>query len=90
VVVYSTQQLLEVYVRYENSEDVQWDAFENIEQQFESRDYNYVIGTIYLEKLLQEEWQLNNKISLVLKGIVDEVPSKTLVTKEREAVLELV
>lgn len=90
IVAYSTQQLLEVYVRYEDAKDVQWDAFESIEQQFESNDYNYVIGIINLEKLLQEEWQLNNKISLVLKGIVNEVPSETLEKKEREAVLESV
>lgn len=70
VVKYSTQQILEVYVRYSNPKDVQWTDFENISQRFESKNYNYVIGEINLAKLHQEEWQLNKNISLILKGIV--------------------
>lgn len=86
VVTYSTDQLLEVYVRYQTKEDVQWNDFETISQRFESAAYSYVIGTIRLEQLLQEEWQLNKEISLILKGI----PTETIVTnavKEKEAVL---
>jgi homoserine dehydrogenase len=71
LVSYSTQQLLEVYVRYQDKETVQWDAFQNISQRFESKAYSYVIGSIYLEQLLQEEWALNDRISIVLKSILD-------------------
>lgn len=71
LVSYSTQQLLEVYVRYQDKETVQWDAFQNISQRFESKVYSYVIGSIYLEQLLQEEWALNDRISIVLKSILD-------------------
>jgi len=71
IVTYSTQQLLEVYVRYQDKNTVQWEDFETISQRFESKDYNYVIGSVYLEKLLQEEWALNDHISIVLKSILE-------------------
>lgn len=72
LVTYSTQQLLEVYVRYQDKDTVQWGDFENISQRFESKDYSYVIGSIYLERLLQEEWALNKDISVVLQAILEE------------------
>lgn len=89
LVSYSTQQLLEVYVRYQDKETVQWDAFQNISQRFESKAYSYVIGSIYLEQLLQEEWALNDRISIVLKSILD---GETLevTNKETDAVLEAI
>jgi len=89
LVSYSTQQLLEVYVRYQNKENVQWDAFQNISQRFESKAYSYLIGSIYLEQLLQEEWALNDRISIVLKSILD---GETLevTNKETDAVLEAI
>lgn len=89
VVSYSTQQALEVYVRYNNSNDVNWNDFKSIQQRFESEDYNYVIGTIILEDLRQEEWQLNDNISLILKGIVQETPTPPLQQEVEETVLEL-
>lgn len=86
VVTYSTQQLLEVYVRYQNKNAVQWKDFKNISQRFESKDYSYVIGSIYLEQLLQEEWALNNNISIVLKSILkEEIPEA--IKKEKEVAL---
>jgi homoserine dehydrogenase len=86
VVTYSTQQLLEVYVRYQDKNTVRWDDFENINQRFESKDYSYVIGTVYLEQLLQEEWALNQHISVVLKSILKEESPK-VVNREEYAVL---
>lgn len=89
VVTYSTQQLLEVYVRYNDKNAVQWADFESINQSFESKDYNYVIGNIYLEQLLQEEWQLNDNISIVLKAIVED-SSNIVQEKTNNAVVETV
>jgi len=72
VVTYSTKQILEIYVRYQDKNTVQWEDFKNISQRFESKDYSYVIGSICLEQLLQEEWALNNHISVVLQSILEE------------------
>jgi homoserine dehydrogenase len=63
------RQLLEVYVRYRAKSDVNWDDFESIHQRFESREYNYVLGSIFLEKLHGETWQKNNHISVVLNAL---------------------
>lgn len=89
VVTYSTQQLLEIYVRYTDPNDVQWDDFQNISQRFESKDYNYVIGSIYVEQLLQEEWQLNNAISIVLKEILKDSSLDLAQQKALETVAEV-
>lgn len=89
VVSYSTRQLLEIYLRYDSKESVQWNDFEYIDQRFESKDYNYVTGVIDLEKLLQEEWQLNSNISIILKQIIPN-STKANAQQEQEAVLELV
>jgi len=87
VVSYSTRQLLEIYLRYDSKENVQWDDFEHIDQRFESKEYNYVTGVIDLEKLLQEEWQLNSNISIILKSIVPN--SVTSSVQQQETALEL-
>lgn len=63
------RQLLEVYVRYRDKGDVYWDDFESIHQRFESRNYNYVIGSIFLEKLHQDIWHNNQHISVVLNAL---------------------
>ena len=60
-------------MRYSDAKDVQWSDFESINQRFESKGYNYVIGEINLGKLQQEEWQFNNDISLILRGIVKNI-----------------
>lgn len=72
IVSFSTRQLLEVYVRYEKEETVKWEDFKSIQQRFDSPNYRYVIGTISLEQLLQEEWQLNEDISVILHGIIND------------------
>jgi homoserine dehydrogenase len=86
LVTYSTQQLLEVYVRYQDKNTVQWGDFKNISQRFESKDYSYVIGSIYLEQLLQEEWALNKDISVILQTILEEETPKGI-NNENQAVL---
>jgi homoserine dehydrogenase len=86
LVTYSTQQLLEVYVRYQDKSTVQWGDFKNISQRFESKDYSYVIGSIYLEQLLQEEWALNKDISVILQTILEEETPKGI-NNENQAVL---
>ncbi len=48
------RQLLEVYVRYKDKSVVNWDDFESIHQRFESHEYNYVIGSIFLKHLREE------------------------------------
>ena len=85
VVTYSTQQLLEVYVRYQDESAVKWEDFETISQRFESSHYSYVIGSIYLEQLLQEEWALNEHISVVLKSILEEKHSEIIKNEKQVA-----
>jgi homoserine dehydrogenase len=63
------RQLLEVYVRYKDKSVVNWDDFESIHQRFESHDYNYVIGSIFLEKLHGEIWHNNPNISVVMNAL---------------------
>lgn len=83
LVTYSTQQLLEVYVRYQDKKTVQWEDFKNINQRFESKDYSYVVGSIYLEQLLQEEWALNKDISIVLQTILEEETPEGIKNKKQ-------
>ena len=69
-------QLLEIYVRYQDKSTVKWADFESIQQRFESQEYSYVIGSIFLEKLHDEAWQNNTAISVILNAIASEQPSK--------------
>ena len=71
----SNQQALEIYVRYQDKGAVQWSDFRSIQQRFESHDYNYVIGSISLEKLHQDVWQNNVGISVILNAIASEEPA---------------
>lgn len=68
----SNHQILEIYVRYQDKNMVQWSDFKSIQQRFESHDYNYVIGSIALEKLHQDIWQNNPAISVILNAIAQE------------------
>lgn len=81
----SDHQVLEIYVRYHDKDVVQWSDFRSIQQRFESRDYNYVIGNIALEKLHQDVWQHNSAISIILNGIAQEEPISPQLKQTAEA-----
>lgn len=67
---YSQEQLLEVYVRYADANDLNILDFTNITQRFESKGYNYVIGEINLEKLYRLPCVKNPKVSLIVNKIL--------------------
>ncbi len=67
---FSQDQLLEVYVRYKNTADVFYEDFESINQQFESKDYRYVIGEINLEKLQEGHWINNPNLSIIVNQVL--------------------
>jgi homoserine dehydrogenase len=67
---FSTHQLLEVYVRYKNTADVFYEDFEAINQQFESKDYRYVIGEIDLAKLREGQWANNPNLSIIVNKVL--------------------
>jgi homoserine dehydrogenase len=48
---YSSEIFLEIYLRYEKTEDVDLLDFETITERYESKDYKYVIGVVGLKSL---------------------------------------
>ena len=50
---YTTDFLLEVYLRYNDARDLERFEFESFSEKFSGRDSNYVIGNIKLENLLK-------------------------------------
>ncbi len=56
---YSRHQILEIYVRYQQDEDLQGLDFLEISEKYEGRESKYLIGTINLENL----YQLQNSLS---------------------------
>ncbi len=50
---YSTENLTEIYLRYQNIVDLSLFEFEEISEKHVSKDFNYVVGKIKLNKLLK-------------------------------------
>lgn len=67
---FSQNQLLEVYVRYKNTADVFYEDFEAINQQFESKDFRYLIGEINLAKLHEGHWVNNPNLSIIVNKVL--------------------
>ena len=70
---FSQDQLLEVYVRYVDRNDLNLSDFDNISQRFESAAYSYVIGEINLDKLNNLPWTKNPNVSLIVNKILSTV-----------------
>lgn len=67
---FSQNQLLEVYVRYKNTADVFYEDFDVINQQFESKDFRYLIGEINLSKLHEGHWANNPNLSIIVNKVL--------------------
>ncbi len=70
---FSQDQLLEVYVRFVDRNDLNLSDFDNISQRFESAAYSYVIGEINLDKLNNLPWTKNPNVSLIVNKILSTV-----------------
>jgi homoserine dehydrogenase len=81
---FSQDQLLEVYVRYENRDDLNLSDFDNISQRFESQAYSYVIGEINLDKLNNLPWTKNPKVSLIVNKILSTVKEEFAIPGHKE------
>jgi homoserine dehydrogenase len=58
---YSTEQILEIYLRYHQEEDLELFDFEDITEKYIGKDFNYVIGTISLSQLFALKNELNQR-----------------------------
>jgi len=61
---YNPKSLHKVYFRYTNNSDLIGLNFSNIEQQYESHEFNFIIGEISLENLIEVD--LNNREAVFL------------------------
>ncbi len=81
---FSQDQLLEVYVRYVDRNDLNLSDFDNISQRFESAAYSYVIGEINLDKLNNLPWTKNPKVSLIVNKILSTVKEEFTIPGHKE------
>jgi homoserine dehydrogenase len=81
---FSQDQLLEVYVRYVDRNDLNLSDFDNISQRFESAAYSYVIGEINLDKLNNLPWTKNPNVSLIVNKILSTVKEEFAIPGHKE------
>jgi len=62
----TTEFVIEVFVRYQNREDVPSSDFISVAEKYRSNDGNYIVGKIHFEKLIQSKWSHNPGISVLL------------------------
>ena len=87
----NTDVSLNVYFRFNKSEVLKAFGFSEIQEEYKSKNYHYVVGNIPLLKLIEkQEYILQEKLFVALteKGIVEEPvnKSKQVVTKEFEEI----
>jgi len=58
-ITYANDMVMEVYLRYYSKRNLALFEFEEISARFESEEYNYVIGLINLNKLVEMKDQIN-------------------------------
>ncbi|MCU0353134.1 MAG: homoserine dehydrogenase [Cytophagales bacterium] len=58
---YATDATLEVYVRYENEDDLQLIGFDDITERFENHRFRYVIGSVSLRRLVEIKRRLTKR-----------------------------
>ena len=81
---FSQDQLLEVYVRYVDRNDLNLSDFDNISQRFESAAYSYVIGEINLDKLNNLPWTKNPNVSIIVNKILSTVKEEFAIPGHKE------
>ena len=57
---------LEVYVRYQNRDQLSAVGFSSIRERYESDSFNYLIGTITLAQLRKATWVNDKEVSVIL------------------------
>lgn len=62
---YSTHEMLDVYLRYKKN-NIDLSLFSDIEQKFESKECNYVIGKINLHDLISADWIRSEDVNVIL------------------------
>lgn len=85
---FSQKQLLEVYIRFESHDNIDFSAFEHISQHFESEAYSYIIGEIDLQLLQADNFAKNPRLSIIVNKVLTTVPEESTTTKKK--VLEYV
>jgi homoserine dehydrogenase len=66
--------LVHVYLRYESRKDIDALGFVEIDEEYRSADFNYVLGVIPLSQLAKKADELRNKklfVALTEKGIIE-------------------
>lgn len=58
---YSTEQSIEIYLRYHQEKDLELFDFEDITEKYLGKDFNFVIGTISLSQLFALKDELNQR-----------------------------
>ncbi|MCD6068377.1 MAG: homoserine dehydrogenase [Bacteroidetes bacterium] len=83
---FTNDVLLQVYFRYNSQEDLQRFGFDEINEKYTGRDYNYIVGKLSLQQLIKErQYILDNNlfISLVNETVCldDEQIKKNVIHK---------
>jgi homoserine dehydrogenase len=68
---FSNQRLIDVYVSFDSPTDILLEDFDSISDSYFCFDRCYIQGKISLEKLQQEAWRKNEKISLIQQSEAD-------------------
>lgn len=85
---FTNEVILEVYLRYNSSEDLEHIKFEEITEKYTGSDYNYIIGKINLQTLIdQRTYILSHKIFVSL--VNDKVSEPFPLHKESGQLKEL-
>jgi homoserine dehydrogenase len=74
---FTNDVLIHVYLRYNTVLDLEKIEFENIREKYNGADYNYIIGTINLQTLVdKKEYIRNNGLFVALVSDVVEIPTE--------------
>lgn len=64
---FTNDAVIEVYLRYNNSEDLKHIVFDEISEKYTSKDYHFIVGKINLSNLIENrDYILNNKLFIAL------------------------
>ena len=67
---FSNNQQVEIYVRYNDIQNVPLSDFAKINQKFESAGYKYLVGEINLSSLIEGRWVKNDNLSVILNQVL--------------------
>lgn len=64
---FTNDAVIEVYLRYNNAEDLKHIVFDEISEKYTSKDYHFIVGKINLTNLIENrEYILNHKLFVAL------------------------